>query len=340
MKLQTYRKDHPGRGDLVYARLFDMTRCAFPKDATNADVDAILKRAHFVVHCAPIAPGAKGNVWFREAGAPTDTLIKRIPMESHLLLKPYATPLLKKFSKGEAPRDGEEMLALAKTENQHIQSVVEAAGAVVNDGYGVEEEDDAQMAVPLGMEFSKLFQFKPFDWGGLSQILNQAGRFEESEAREVIAEHRADCFNDFERTVIAMRGRLAQALDKAGEDYFNAPASAAPSGPPEAGFNDQQRSLDGADMGPEDKPRGLDDSDTDPEEFANKPKVRWSFGALRRAEEGELMAALEDSIFEDGEDDGMESAAASPEESVFQGGEGAGIESAAASPPRRKQRRG
>lgn len=222
-QVEEHRKAHPDQGDMPYEMFVKLIRPAFPAEATPADVDAMTKRSHFVVHCAPKGPFEHAAIWFREAGVQEASIVRRIVMQTPLLLKARASPILKKHSKGIPPREPDTMTTMAE-EEQNIMS------KIIDEGVGGGSIRDAQSAqveesVPLAYEFSKIFCKKQFDWGGMSQILD--GREEPmipEDAMDVLTSHRAWCENDFERTVEMMRARLQESL-KASETKYWASAT-------------------------------------------------------------------------------------------------------------------
>ena len=82
---------HPRDGAMPYETFINMIRPAFIKDASNADLEAIVKRCTVVVHC-------KTHVYLRLAGREGASKVERYAMESDILIKQTAIDVLKEWS--------------------------------------------------------------------------------------------------------------------------------------------------------------------------------------------------------------------------------------------------
>ncbi len=91
MEAVTHEAFHPSDGAMTYEQLINMIRPKFTKDASNADLEAIVKRCSVVVHCSNF-------IYFRAAGRRGQAKVERFPMETDLLIKQSAIDILKDWS--------------------------------------------------------------------------------------------------------------------------------------------------------------------------------------------------------------------------------------------------
>ena len=218
---------HPNQGVMPYARFMAMVRPAFSKEATEADMDAILKRCSIVVHC-------KDFVYVRPAGVEGKSFVTRVPVGSDLIIKPHVPELLQRFTKskidvrghkkaeghdGVAPlvRTEEEIARLAEEEFAWLDKKMEAAPALeelAQDENGqptqVASEDPAS---ELARSFSEQMMRLPYGFGHTPPQLEALGMVDVDTTKALFDDYKHECFQLLEYKFAAMRQNLHRSLE-------------------------------------------------------------------------------------------------------------------------------